>query len=390
MTQIERVHIGDLFIGGVLLVSQVLIGLVFFTRARKGLTRRWFQAGASVLFLLWICSALGLILGVFPFVPVSPGIRGFSSAVETMWGFVSAIAIVIYLIYRQLANRLPQNCSPGRRRLIRAGAAAAMAAPAVLATYGAFIERTSYRVREIDFPVPNLHPDLAGLRIAQISDLHVSPFLSVREAGRVVDITNELKPNLTLVTGDLISESGDPLDATIAELARLRADAGVLGCLGNHEIYAGCENYATEAARRVGIVFLRRESRRLTWGKGVLNVAGVDYQSFHRKAEYLRGAEKLIVPGASNLLLSHNPDVFPLAVTQGYDAVLAGHTHGGQVTVEILNQTLNFAKFFTPYVAGLYRKDGRSCYVTAGIGTIGMPVRTGAPPEITLLRLRRA
>jgi predicted MPP superfamily phosphohydrolase len=70
--------------------------------------------------------------------------------------------------------------------------------------------------------------------------------------------------------------------------------------------------------------------------------------------------------------------------------VLGGHTHGGQVTVEILNQNLNIARFFTPYVAGLYRLNGSSCYVNSGVGTIGMPVRLGAPPEITLLRLRKA
>ena len=98
----------------------------------------------------------------------------------------------------------------------------------------------------------------------------------------------------------------------------------------------------------------------------------------------------MIAPGTTNLLLSHNPDVFPVAVKQGYDVMLAGHTHGGQVTVEILNQSLNIARFITPYVSGLYRIDGRSCYVTPGIGTIGMPVRLGARPEISLLRLRKA
>ena len=102
------------------------------------------------------------------------------------------------------------------------------------------------------------------------------------------------------------------------------------------------------------------------------------------------GAEEMVVPGLANLLLSHNPDVFPVAVRQGYGAMLGGHTHGGQVTFEILSQNLNIARFFTPYVSGLYRINGRSCYVNAGIGTIGMPVRLGAPPEITLLRLKRA
>jgi hypothetical protein len=289
-----------------------------------------------------------------------------------------------------LLRRVPATYSPARRQLIQGVAAAAISAPVAVTAFGALIERTRFHVKEVDFPVPGLAPDFEGLRIAQLSDFHVSPYLSVKDAARTVDMANELRPHLTLVTGDLISETGDPLDATIAEIARLRADMGVLGCLGNHEAYVGCEDYVTSECARRGIDFLRLENRQLRRGGGVLNIAGVDFQSFRHRDTYLAGADKLVVPGMPNLLMSHNPDVFPVAVRQGYDAVISGHTHAGQVTVEILNQTLNVVRFFTPYVAGLYRLNGRSCYVTAGIGTIGMPVRLGAPPEITLLRLRRA
>jgi predicted MPP superfamily phosphohydrolase len=90
------------------------------------------------------------------------------------------------------------------------------------------------------------------------------------------------------------------------------------------------------------------------------------------------------------LLLQHNPDVFPVAARQGYNLLLAGHTHGGQVRVEILDQSINPARFFTPYVYGLYRQGNAASYVTRGIGTIGIPARIGAPPEISLLRLRKA
>ena len=121
-----------------------------------------------------------------------------------------------------------------------------------------------------------------------------------------------------------------------------------------------------------------------------LNLAGQDFQSQRERGRYLRGAERLIVPGATNLLLQHNPDVFPVAARQGYNLLLAGHTHGGQVTVEILDQSINPARFFTPYVYGLYRIGASAAYVTRGIGTIGIPARIGAPPEITLLRLRKA
>jgi len=116
----------------------------------------------------------------------------------------------------------------------------------------------------------------------------------------------------------------------------------------------------------------------------------VDYQRMQWQSHYLRGAEKMIVPGALNVLLSHNPDVFPTAARQGWDVTVSGHTHGGQVNVEILNQELNVARFYTPYVYGLYRTGGSSIYVTRGIGTIGMPARLGAPPEIAVLRLRKA
>ena len=91
-----------------------------------------------------------------------------------------------------------------------------------------------------------------------------------------------------------------------------------------------------------------------------------------------------------NVLLSHNPDVWPVAVRQGYNVMLAGHTHGGQINIEILDHSFNPGRFYTPFVYGLYRQGDAAAYVTRGIGTIGIPARIGAPPEIALLRLRKA
>ena len=265
-----------------------------------------------------------------------------------------------------------------------------VAAPFALAGFGAIVQRTNFHVREVLMPIPGLHPDLEGLRIGQLTDLHVSSFLSPRELGRAVDMMNELRPSLVTVTGDLITRLGDPLDDAIRELSRLRADAGVFGCMGNHEGYADAEDYVTREAARYGMDFLTFQARQLHFGNGVLNLGGVDFQSFDSRNRYIRGAENLLVPDATNLLMSHNPDVFPAAVRQGWAGMLAGHTHGGQISIEGMNRTLNFARLLTPYVAGLYRLDGASCYVSAGIGTITMPVRLGVPPEITLLKLTRA
>jgi hypothetical protein len=101
----------------------------------------------------------------------------------------------------------------------------------------------------------------------------------------------------------------------------------------------------------------------------------------------LQDAELLREPGAFHLLLSHNPDVFPVAARKGFDLTLAGHTHGGQVNFEILEQQLNVARFYTPYTYGLYREASRAIYVTSGIGTVGVPMRLGAPPEVALIKL---
>ncbi len=83
------------------------------------------------------------------------------------------------------------------------------------------------------------------------------------------------------------------------------------------------------------------------------------------------------------------PDVFPVAARQGYALTIAGHTHGGQVNVEILNDNINLARFYTPFTRGLYRLGNASIFVSSGIGTVGMPLRLGAPAEVNLIRLRR-
>ena len=316
-----------------------------------------------------------------------------SSAVGFLlfWGACSIASLAIYWIYKRMLQAVAKRgVSEGRRSLLRTAGVAAVASPFAVLGFGAIVTRTAYRVEEVDVRIAGLHPDLEGMRIAQISDLHVSPFLSVKELGRVVDMTNELKPYLTVVTGDLISSAGDPVAETIRELGRLRADHGILGCLGNHEVYARTEAFTVTEAAKYGVNFLRHRGAEIRRGNGIVNVAGVDFQPFAMRGHYLERAEELVRTGMPNILLSHNPDVFPIAAKKGFDLTLAGHTHAGQVTVEILHRNANMARFFTPYVAGLYESGGKSCYVNAGIGTIGMPVRIGAPPEITLIRLRKA
>ena len=377
-----------------LLLMQLLIGRACFKRWRAKLPRTAFLASVAALAVLEMATVTALCFtwsGTMYTSDVMPvGLRTAIVAVGYLWILLSSVAGLTALIARLLIAGTPALHSAERRRWLGAAGVVAFAAPVAAAAFGVIVERNQYRTRELDLPVTGLHPDLEGFRIVQVSDLHVSPFLSPREAGRVVDMANELRADLALFTGDLISELGDPLDAAIRELIRLRADYGVLGCMGNHEQYTGCSDYLEREAGKAGILLLRHAATQVRRGQGVLNIAGVDYQRKGGPRGYLPGAGQLVMPGASNILLSHNPDVFPTAIRRGFHAVIGGHTHGGQINVEILHQNINPARFRTPFTSGLYRRDDASCFVNNGIGTIGMPIRLGAPPEIALLRLRRA
>ena len=359
---------------------------------KKHLNAHAARLAKLLVIVLAVAAVAGLLLNLpnASLLRINPGVFGWIRGGGLFWALTSTPLWIAWRVLHRRPGEPSDLVDPTRRAVLRFAGTAAAAIPGALLGFGAFVERTAFRVRELDIPVPGLHPDLDGFRLVQLSDIHLSAYLSEQEFARVVDAANELRGHLVFVTGDLISVHGDPLDACLHQIARLRSDAGIIGCLGNHEIYAGTEEYTAAQGARLGIPFLRSQARQLRFGNAVVNIAGVDYQKMSARPRYLEGAESMIAPDALNILLSHNPDVFPVAAKQGWDVTLAGHTHGGQVNVEILHQEFNLARFYTPYVYGHYRSGKSSIYVTRGIGTIGMPARLGAPPEIAVLRLRKA
>ena len=370
----------------VILVQVAGAGLLLWGPARMRLLRmRWALIAGTVI------SAVVLMAGfLLRFARVSqhfpPWWSGWGRGLIFAWAFLSVFLVAAMLISRWWLQPTSGH-SPARRAFLHTTQAALLCTPAIVTGYAVFIERVDLSLREQDLMFPDLPKDLDGLRLVQLSDIHLSPFLSERELARAVDMANETRAHLALVTGDLISTARDPLDICLKQLSRLRADAGVFGCLGNHEIYANAEDYVEQQGARMGQRYLRQRAESLKFGQATLNLAGVDYQ--RSRKPYLVGAEQMIAPDAFNVLLSHNPDVFPVAARQGYPLTIAGHTHGGQVRIEILHEDLNVARFFTPYVDGLYRRDKAAVFVSRGIGTIALPARIGSPPEVNLLRLCR-
>ncbi len=276
------------------------------------------------------------------------------------------------------------NVNTGRRRFLEKAADVAALVPPVAFVRGAWVARGDIQLREIEIRIPGLARDLDGLRLVQITDIHLSPFFSAERLDRAIDIANETRAHIALITGDLISGFNDPLDLCLDRLRRLKGESGVFGCHGNHEYYVRRQRYATERGKSLGIRFLRSEAEILRFGNAALRLTGVDYQA--KNEPYLEGMAPPPTD-ALNVLLSHNPDVFPVAAGLGFDLTIAGHTHGGQVTTEILHQHLNPARYITRFVDGLYQEGGKSIYVSRGLGTVGVPVRLGAPPEVSLIRL---
>jgi predicted MPP superfamily phosphohydrolase len=302
---------------------------------------------------------------------------------------------------------------PSRRYFFRTASVLAGAAPFVSAVYGFAAERVNYKVMRVEIPMANLPSAMDGMTVVQLSDIHLSGYTTREEVRRAVDMANGLGADLAVVTGDFITTSSDPLVDCIEEVSRLHAPMGVWGCNGNHEIYAKAEEEAQQLFAQHGMKLLRQESAVLSYRGAQFNLMGVDYQRERtpsgQKTPMLSSLGGLIRRDMPNILMSHNPNSFNRAAEMGIELSLAGHTHGGQIQVEILDHRLTPARFISDYTAGLYGRPLLAAahadkaapayagsggvsqlYVNRGIGTVGAPVRLGVPPEITLVVLRRA
>lgn len=274
---------------------------------------------------------------------------------------------------------------------------------ALLACFALFVEPRRLVVRQVELPLPNWPPPLAGMRVALLSDLHVgSPHWSIDRLRELVAATNAEHPDVVILAGDYVIDGvtfgTKTAPEPIAEvLGGLSAPHGVIAVLGNHDWWNDGERIRRAFEAR-GLVVLENQSRALTIAKpdpskadakdateGQLFVAGL--ADAMTRAPSLNDALHDVPPGAPVLVVVHEPDVF-----SGLDAratlTLAGHTHGGQVKLPILGRPVVPSAFGQRYAAGHVVEDGRHLFVTTGVGTSIFPIRFGVPPELVILTLR--
>ena len=239
-------------------------------------------------------------------------------------------------------------------------------------------------VVELDVKLKNLPPELAGFRLVQISDVHIGPLLHKAWVEGIVARIQTLKPDAIAITGDLVDGSVDDLREHAAPLAQLTsAPRGVFFVTGNHEYYSGADAWISHL-KTLGVQPLRNQRKQLApglWIAGIddLTARGGDHGPDLSRA--LAGRD----PAQPVILLAHQPKQFLEAAEKKVDLTLSGHTHGGQIWPFVWLVSL-----VQPYVAGLHRKSDSQLYVSRGTGFWGPPLRVGAPPEITLLRLQPA
>ena len=258
----------------------------------------------------------------------------------------------------------------------------------VMAGYGCYQARRTPAVRQVDVPIANLPNALVGLRIVQISDLHVGPTIKAPFVERVVARVNELQPDLIVFTGDLADGTVERLATHTASLAELTAPLGLYFCTGNHEYYSGVETW-TEQARRLGFDVLVNEGRQIDCGSGRIVLAGVtDFSAGELVPDHASDPAKALAAsdGADvRILLAHQPRSIEAASQANCHLQLSGHTHGGQFVpwkyVVSLQQ---------PYVTGLHKFRDTWIYIHRGTGYWGPPLRLGVPSEIAVLTLSRA
>jgi uncharacterized protein len=284
-------------------------------------------------------------------------------------------------------NRAVSQTRFTRRQFLGGLAAAPLIAVSATAAYAGIIEPHNYEVTATDIFLKDLPARFEGFRITQLTDVHHSTIVGLREVQRVVDLARQTKPDMFVLTGDYTTTYRRFIDPCAEALGRLDAPEGVWAVLGNHDHYTDAE-LTTRALRKNHITVMSNINTTIRRGPDAVQLAGIDDWSWG-KTDWKRafyGIDRRLPA----ILLSHQPEVLDFDDAQSASLVLSGHTHGGQIKLPLIGAPARFATPVLKYASGLFRRGQTQLYVSRGTGVIGLPVRLGVRPEIAVLRLRRA
>ena len=264
------------------------------------------------------------------------------------------------------------------------------------------------KIERATIAIANLPISLSGIKIVQLSDLHYDGIhLSEKLLAQAIEVSNLENPDLVAITGDLVTDDPQPIEALASKLKKLNSRVGIYVCLGNHDnISLASRQEIINALTEVGIKVLWNEIV-YPLGKELAIVGLADYWSreFNPKLIF-----EQIAPNIPRLVLSHNPDSAKILKKWRVDLQLSGHTHGGQIVIpgygaapvllqQVRKKTPKFVSHFIPYLRvcsqvvkhwkwseGWHQVDKNQLYVNRGLGTYS-PGRFFCPPEVTVITL---
>jgi len=256
----------------------------------------------------------------------------------------------------------------------------------LLIVWTVFIEPNMLSVTNLNIKMPGVK----GLKVVFVADFHIKP----NQKKRLINIVKKIdaqKPDLILSAGDFVSGhypiQSLSIDEIAKELSVLKPKYGFYAVLGNHDWWQGGERIE-KALEKNGIIVLANENKVVDIKGEKLYIAGVEDLTT-RNIDLVAALKNIQQP---SILLTHSPDVFPLVtkksdskITGKLDLTLAGHTHGGQVQVPFYGPLVVPSDYDNKYAQGLIKENGKTMFVTKGIGTSILPIRFNCVPEIVVI-----
>ncbi len=405
------------------IVFRVLIPLVFLTlqyllyRKTMGWLRREFPDGKilhrAVMAAFSVFTTLLVLLAIFrPTLSRMPewAALGLSYPLSIWFGSILLILIVLgvvwilklpltlYSVVSRFIDKIrgtgarkePRQESESRRVFIRTAVTGLAGVSFGSSAYGVFIGKSRCEVTGAEFVFPHLPPQMDGFRIGLMSDIHSSVFMTRQQMRRYVDEMNELKTDMILVTGDFVNSHVEEVYPFAEAFSELDAPYGVFGVLGNHDFFTREVDVVAQRIDDCGVKLLRNDNVRIERNGASFHLLGIDdVGRAQRATEFMQKSIAGIHDNAPKILMCHRPYFLEQAAEQKIDLVLSGHTHGGQVSLGRLGETvLAPASFASKFVWGTYSKGNTSMYINRGIGTVGLPLRLNCPPELTVITLK--
>ena len=315
--------------------------------------------------------------------------------VGVLWTLAHASLDTLVVQAGTTGTAVPPNATDPIDPLFRWIGTACMTVAALALGYGYTVGQSRVGVTRLTLPVRHLPAGLDGLRIVQISDLHIGPYLGAERLAAYVARVNALDPDLTVITGDIVDQRVSDLDPALPALSGLRARYGVVAILGNHDHRAGADAIAARIERGTEFSLLRDGRFTICSSGGRLHIIGIEDRGSAVRSDAcekrrLRALRSEIPGQEPVILLAHRPELFKSAAAAGIAITLSGHTHAGQIALNLgRGRTISLGCLMSRFTRGLFELGGSYLYVNRGLGVVAQPVRVGAPREIAVFELTR-